>query len=281
MAYKKIETIPLSKIKKIELYMNTGKRTLSSIKKLTGCDYIMNGGIYNMSTFQSYCNVKSNGVIQYDPKYNEYGMAWNTNDIIMTLIPNNAAGYKNYLGCIPLIYHRVKQSAKTDSAMGGKRGRTAIGIKGSNLVLYCTKDGSSYAKNPVALRDELFALGCTDALMLDGGGSSQCNFNGTTITSSRVVANLILVYLNKVTVPDTPTTTKNPYKAATRTLYRGCAGSDVRWLQWYLKFKFLYNIAVDGSFGPATLNAVKSFQKSKGLMVDGFVGPATRAALIK
>ncbi|GAB3716011.1 peptidoglycan-binding protein [Mariniluteicoccus flavus] len=35
------------------------------------------------------------------------------------------------------------------------------------------------------------------------------------------------------------------------------------------------NIAVDGSFGPATEKAVKDFQRSKGLQVDGVAGPAT------
>ena len=40
-----------------------------------------------------------------------------------------------------------------------------------------------------------------------------------------------------------------------------------------------YNIAVDGSFGPATDNAVRDFQKKSGLKVDGWVGKDTRAKL--
>ncbi|MGN6169938.1 MAG: peptidoglycan-binding domain-containing protein [Solirubrobacteraceae bacterium] len=41
----------------------------------------------------------------------------------------------------------------------------------------------------------------------------------------------------------------------------------------------LLGVAADGEFGPITLRAVKDFQASHGLVVDGIVGPATRAAL--
>lgn len=38
-------------------------------------------------------------------------------------------------------------------------------------------------------------------------------------------------------------------------------------------------VAVDGSIGPRTLDAIKRFQKSKGLMPDGIAGPKTKAML--
>lgn len=38
-------------------------------------------------------------------------------------------------------------------------------------------------------------------------------------------------------------------------------------------------VAVDGTFGPITAYAVRDFQRSKGLSIDGIVGPVTWGAL--
>jgi peptidoglycan hydrolase-like protein with peptidoglycan-binding domain len=53
----------------------------------------------------------------------------------------------------------------------------------------------------------------------------------------------------------------------------------VRPLQQLLRARG-HAIAVDGSFGPQTESAVKSFQQSRGLAADGIVGPQTWAKLV-
>jgi GH25 family lysozyme M1 (1,4-beta-N-acetylmuramidase) len=40
------------------------------------------------------------------------------------------------------------------------------------------------------------------------------------------------------------------------------------------------SVAIDGSFGPGTFNAVRTYQQSMGLVVDGVVGPATWTKLL-
>lgn len=73
-----------------------------------------------------------------------------------------------------------------------------------------------------------------------------------------------------------------PYAEPKVTTYKGCIrGNNVKWAQWHL-VNAGYNIGssgIDGSFGSATDSAVRKFQKSKKLAVDGRVGYATRAAL--
>lgn len=54
----------------------------------------------------------------------------------------------------------------------------------------------------------------------------------------------------------------------------------VRWLQNRLN-ELGYHLAVDGSFWTDTSNAVKSFQRSRGIKVDGYVGQNTVAQLLK
>ena len=61
-------------------------------------------------------------------------------------------------------------------------------------------------------------------------------------------------------------------------LLRGSSGSCVTQLQKLLNSKGA-SLVVDGTFGSATDSAVRSFQSSHGLVIDGIVGPKTKAAL--
>lgn len=67
--------------------------------------------------------------------------------------------------------------------------------------------------------------------------------------------------------------------AVTRTLRRGSKGDDVRIVQRALTDAGFSLGSIDGDFGPKTDQAVRAFQKARGLAVDGVVGPATTAAL--
>jgi peptidoglycan hydrolase-like protein with peptidoglycan-binding domain len=59
----------------------------------------------------------------------------------------------------------------------------------------------------------------------------------------------------------------------------GEAGATVTTIQRQLQVLGLYNAHIDGDFGSNTEAAVRDFQRSRSLTVDGKVGPQTMAAL--
>ena len=263
-------TVPLSRIGRIQVYVNTRRRTLTQIMRETGADYGINGTLYNMRTLAVNCHLKADGKVLASPAYTVAGYAWDQGpDIRMDALPDSA---RNYIACTPLIVSGKALSKLTyDPGQGGKRGRSAIGIKGDRLALYCSRDGSAAARTPEALRNDLARAGWTSAVMLDSGGSSQCDFQGQRITSSRRVQHYLLVYLKREGCP---------YPEPTVNIRWGSTGSGASWVQWQLR-RHGAAIEVDGKFFDESDKALRAFQRSRGLGVDGICGPATRAALRK
>ena len=276
-------SIPLSTIKKIELYQNLNRLPMATIKARTGADYIINGGIYSFQTFKPFGNVKIDGKIIYSPGYGEYGFAWNEgSDISYERLPSNK---RSYLGCVGMVLGGVKQVMHFAASFGGKRQRSAIGLKDGNLVLYACN--GIHSKTPEALQAYAIKKGWKCGLLLDGGGSTQCCFPNGTIKSpenngkGRIVQNYILVYIKKESAGDSDeaTTSTCPYQEPTVTLRRGSAGDGVRWLQWHLKRTVTADLKIDGEFGKNTENAVKQFQLECGLIQDGVAGGKTIYAI--
>lgn len=63
-------------------------------------------------------------------------------------------------------------------------------------------------------------------------------------------------------------------------LKKGSKGDEVKELQDRLKLSGFYIGAIDGVFGSETETAVKNFQKSAEIKVDGVVGPETYDLLL-
>lgn len=185
-------SVPLAAVRRVQIYINSPRRTLAQIKRATGADYLINGTLYNMTTGAVNCHLKADGRVIARPSYTVYGLGWDAGrDIRMEVLPNDR---RNYIACTPLILEGKPLARLTyASGQGGSRARSAIGIMGEKLVMYCTTSG----RTPEKLRDELAKAGWTQAVMLDGGGSAQCDFAGQKITSSRKVQHLILVYTEK------------------------------------------------------------------------------------
>lgn len=188
---KYISSVPLSSISKLQIYINSGKKGLSAIKKETGADYVMNGGFFN-ADWTPCALLKVDGAMRSKAPWRKEGFGWITpQDFRLT---DQYESTDNFITCITLLNSKKRCNLSNLSPeVDGARQRSAIGLMGDKMVLYCTDEGTT----PGALQRELEKLGCTDAVMLDGGGSSQCDFGGKQIKAARVVHNLLLVYTKK------------------------------------------------------------------------------------
>lgn len=191
---KYIQTIPLSKIRRAAILPALG-RSLAQVKG--DADLIVNGGFYEMGSGRPIGHLKAEGSVLSSENWNCWGFRWDSGpDIRMDVVPDS--GGANYISGVELLTRDLKAGTplKYDSSIGGKRGRSALAIAGDRLILYCSGDGTSDAATPEALRDELAALGADRAILLDGGGSSQCDFQGKTISSPRRVHNYLAIWLS-------------------------------------------------------------------------------------
>lgn len=84
-----------------------------------------------------------------------------------------------------------------------------------------------------------------------------------------------------------PSTTPHPTEeggfdmAKLTVLHKGKKGAEVLSMQVLLNAKGGFKLDLDGSFGPATDNALRAYQKTKGLEVDGYCGPITWQNLLQ
>ena len=179
-------------------------------------------------------------------KLDAYGRAYSEADIKTALISGHG-----------VIFCGACESFKADKN-GLYRMRTPT--YGYHEMAICDYDGSAFY--------------CAQSWGTSFGKSGFCNVPGADI-----------LQLNDVLVLDFKDAKKDDgsekESVIVRTLRKGRKGEDVRQMQEAL-IKLGYDLGkcgADGDFGAATYNAVRAFQKAKGLTVDGIAGPKTLGAL--
>lgn len=186
---KYIASIPLADIARIAILTGNG-RSMAQVKG--DADYICNAGFYNMTTGRPVGHLKADGAVLAKEVWGCWGFAWDRADIKMVALPAVA---KNYISGMEMLSPMIgiHDAMHYRPEVGGSRPRTAMALTGDKLLLYCADSPTT----PEALRDTLYKLGAETAIMLDGGGSSQCDFQGKKISSSRRVHNYLAVWLRK------------------------------------------------------------------------------------
>ena len=187
---KYIATIPLADIERIAIVTGNG-RSMAQVKG--DADYICNAGFYDMTTGRPVGHLKADGAVLAKEVWGCWGFAWDRADIKMSALPD--AKRTNYISGVEMLSPMIgiHDAMHYRPEVGGSRPRTAMALTGNKLLLYCADSPTT----PEALRDTLYKLGAETAIMLDGGGSSQCDFAGQKISSSRRVHNYLAVWLRK------------------------------------------------------------------------------------
>ena len=186
---KYIATIPLADIERIAIVTGNG-RSMAQVKG--DADYICNAGFYDMTTGRPVGHLKADGAVLAKEAWGCWGFAWDKSDIKMAALPAVA---QNYISGVEMLSPMIgiHDAMHYRPEVGGSRPRTAMALTGDKLLLYCADSPTT----PEALRDTLYKLGAETAIMLDGGGSSQCDFAGQKISSNRRVHNYLAVWLRK------------------------------------------------------------------------------------
>ena len=187
--------IYFGKPKKVEIFVNTAYLKLVDIKARTGCDLCFNGGLYDMTTFEPYVKLRVGGVTYVEDKYSYWGYGWNDGKFPTGLTHSkDMETVDNYITCACLCKDGRPEPLAVGEGVDGARERTAWGIKPDGThVFYVNK----LPMAPIALQAYMIAQGCDSALMLDGGGSTQGIFPDGEVYSSRIVHNVICVWLEK------------------------------------------------------------------------------------
>lgn len=190
-----IQRVRFGHIKRMAL-VTGGGRSLEQVKAAEQPDLICNAGFFEYLGKPTH-HLKADGVVRAKAAWGCWGYAWDSGgDIKLSALPADERA--NYIGGYELLTPMVgiHDALSYGAELGSRRGRTAMALDGENLILYCSGDGTADAATPEKLRDELYALGAETAIMLDGGGSSQCDFgSGQGIDSTRPVDSYLCVWL--------------------------------------------------------------------------------------
>ena len=162
-------TIPLSQIAKIQIYdkpVRNNKSGMRRVLQATGGDFCMNGPIF-LKGLKACCHLKADGRVLCAPDYTVWGISWNgPEDYGVKRLPNGDA---NCAECVHVIVNGQPVSPIHCGAdMRYPAPRTAVGVKEGRFAYYA----GQLRQTPEQLRDMLAGWGWSDAIMMDGGGST-------------------------------------------------------------------------------------------------------------
>ena len=176
-----------------QVYHNTGKLSPAQIRNRTGCTHIINGYLFN-SKFQPVGWTVIDGKIISRDAYQDWGISIGADGLPKMLTDRGGS----FLSGIPILKGGSKLYRDLTPDVARPAARTAVGwLPNGKICLWCDRTALTREQ----LQNKLLGLGVEDALMLDGGGSTQGIFPKGKVTSSRKVPTLLLFWERKTENP--------------------------------------------------------------------------------
>ena len=196
----RIYSIPMTEIDYIGyFYANSGCETVrQAYSRLTtqrgrAPDFLFNAELFDFKTRKAVSDVVCGGTVH---KLSEnYGIGFPNNNSAVFSYKNNT-GAKDYVGAYPVLIKGGTIEKLVPSGINGSRGRTAIGVGNGVFYTALIPDGNNDVTLST-LRSSMKAAGATDAINLDGGGSTQFYAPQSNFFSSRPVRGFIGIWLKK------------------------------------------------------------------------------------
>ena len=137
--------------RRAEIYKSSCKHTAEQVRKLTGADAVINGGLYDMKTLVPNCHLKVNGVDYASDQYNYvYGYGWPAGSARLKPVESRyKATVDNYICDSWMVTDGKAVEMVYNPAQGGSRGNTAIGVdREGNIILNVHRDVSGDRVTP-------------------------------------------------------------------------------------------------------------------------------------
>lgn len=184
-----------------QVYHNTAKLSPAQIKGKTGCTHIINGYLFN-GRFQPVGWTVIDGKVISRDAYQDWGVSIGSDGKPQMLTDRGGS----FLSGVPILKGGSKLYRDLTPDVARSAARTAVGwLANGKVCLWCDKASLTRGQ----LQNKLLGLGVVDALMMDGGGSTQGIFPKGKVTSSRKVPTLLLFWERKAA-------TANPTTAPTK-----------------------------------------------------------------
>lgn len=190
-----VKVFKSGEIEKIQPVMAEGGKTetIDSVKARTGADYVINLQAFNTKTYVTDGALTVDGYT-YSTGRCGHGFAFRGGEWKWSYLNN--LKWPHFAGGFGLLLKNGEKNIINPHT--GMDACTALGITADgSLVMYLVGDGDPAICTTDELVGRMASYGCTNAIRMDGGGSTQGRGPGLDIRTTRPVQSYLCIWLKK------------------------------------------------------------------------------------